>query len=136
MASKRPAKTVRFITLDDTLDGGICSATEKEQPNADKKDIHDRAAPSPPATDAPEGGSIVNSSHPEIRSSPEDPAEEAIEQRAHEGEQISKERDHLCDDEGKDPSHSQDSGPRSPAHSSVAGHVAAPLEDAEEDESG
>jgi len=117
-------------------DTHISADRQEEESDNDDEPVQQESSPAPDAPDLVEFASVVGFAHPHVGCSPEDPAEEGIEQRTHEREQFREERDHLGDDEGHQPQESEDAGPGGPADDRVVALVRRVLEDAEEHESG
>ena len=113
----------------------MCQRQEVEA-NQDDEDIHDSTDPSSDASNLVEVGSMIGPAHSQIRHTPEDPAKERVEERAHQCQQVSKERNDLGDDESSDPRQRQDTCPRGPADDRVVALVTSTLENSEEYEPG
>lgn len=106
--------------------------------DAEDDDEHIEREP-PDASDTPPRhppGSIVGLAHAKISHAPKDEAEEGVEQRTHQTQQVGEEGNDLGDDKGHDPGDGQDSRPRRPPDDRVVALVARALEDAEEHEAG
>lgn len=78
----------------------ICTAGKEEQADTDQKDVKDESNPSLDTILCPESRTVISVSHAEICHSPENEAEEAVEERAHQREQITEEWNDLGNDEG------------------------------------
>lgn len=77
---------------------------------------------------------MVVVSHAKVRNTPEDEAEERVEQGAHNGKEILEEGNDLGDDEGQGPQHGENTNPTGPADNGVVTLVASSFKNAEEDE--
>ena len=105
----------RLVAVNDGLNGSIGTCTQKQQANTTENDVEDETCPSPDSTDCPEPRTVGFLSHAEISHTPEDEAEERIEQRAHQREQVGEERNDFCDNESQNPKDGEDACPRGPA---------------------
>jgi len=122
-----------LVVKNDAVDRGISTHAEKVEPDDNDEDIHQE---SNPATDAPllvEARAKIRPAHAKVGDTPEDPAEERVEETAHERQEVGEEGNDFCDDESDDPSRGEDGCPCSPAQDRVRGLVSAAFEDAEED---
>lgn len=134
MASERSSESARVVSCDDAIDRRISARTKEQEANANQENVEHRAEPAFEAAHFVEVGSVVGFAHAQVGHAPEDEAEEGVEERAHQGQQVAEEGDDFGDDEGEGPQAGEDAAPAYPAERGVRGQVAGVGEDAEEEE--
>ena len=107
---------------------------QHEQPNQNNEYVHRKPKDAPRASSLNPTRSIVRIPHPHVGGTPEDEPKEAIEQAAHQAEEIGKKGDHLRNDECHYPQDREDAAPGRPSDDGMRALVACTFEDAEEDE--
>ena len=133
-ARERPSKSSRLVSLDDTFHRSVGADRQEEKADDNDENIDDCTPNAPDTSRLVPSWPVVRPSHTDVRNTPENPAEEAVEKRAHQRQQIAKERNDLGDDEGKDPGASQNGCPSEPADKRVVAEMACAGVQAEEDE--
>ena len=111
LTAERSSKASGVVSNDDFLDRRIGTCHQREEAEDEDEGIDGSANISSDAPTLPPAWAVVSIAHSEVRNAPVDPAEKAVEERAHEREQIGEERDDFGDDEGEDPCDGKDSSP-------------------------
>lgn len=97
--SKNAPHTPRRITINNTLHTSIRPRAQEVNPHNDNEDIQRQHRVSIDGLVFQPGDAAVDASHADVRYAPEDEAEEGVEERGHEGEEVGEEGDDFCDDE-------------------------------------
>lgn len=133
-ASEYTLDVSSLVIKDDAVNRGISTHAEKVNSHNNDEDVHQESDPSTNAPLLVETRTKVGPAHPKVRDAPEDPAEEGVEQTAHERQQVGEKGNDFGNDKSDNPGCGEDAGPRGPAHDGMRGLVSAAFEDAEEDE--
>ena len=136
MTGECAPKGTILVANHDILYRRIRSRYQGKEAEGDDEDVHEESDIPADSSRPPEVRAIVGIAHTHVRDTPVDPAEEAIEEGAHQRQQIREERDDFGNDEGKDPGHAKDTDPACPAHDGVVSKMARAGEKAEKDKAG
>lgn len=115
LARERTGKARHCIPVNDRLHRDICAHAKEVEADDDQRDVDNSSDDAPDTLSLPPSGTVVCLAHTDVCGAPEDPAEEGIEERGHQRQQVGEEGDNLSDDEGEDPQDREDASPCAPS---------------------